>query len=270
MVSTLRSLLGRENGEHGETRVRKKGADPRSHWNTGRNKWSRRRHKTTGEAPSKLSTFPEQEQQMKELEDLTIQLQSITYEHTELGELLDNCHYKDLNNRLNSLELREKEHKQMILDLQKWPMEISGALDKYKRLREENESYSFLHSLVQRDLTELENNVHMLRVKKRKMWEEQIALQESCEEVKKLLKEVCEKISGPCAEQQQEQESLDDRLKNLGKQKELATQQRDLPEKLHNHVNVPEMRSENLQFELEQATPQDESLLPTEQLQQED
>ena len=54
---------------------------------------------TTGEAPSKLSTFPEQEQQMKELEDLTIQLQSMTYEHIELGELLDNCHYKDLNNR---------------------------------------------------------------------------------------------------------------------------------------------------------------------------
>ena len=54
---------------------------------------------TTGEAPSKLSTFTEQEQQMKELEDLTIQLQSITYENTELGELLDNCHYKDLNNR---------------------------------------------------------------------------------------------------------------------------------------------------------------------------
>ncbi|KAM7321604.1 hypothetical protein ACRRTK_019696 [Alexandromys fortis] len=168
--------------------------------------------------------------------------------------------------RLNSLEMREKEHKQVMLDLQKWPMEISDALDKCKRLREENESYS----LVQRDLTELENNVHMLRVEKRKMWEEQTALQESCEEVKKLLKELREKICDPCAEQQQEQESLDDSLKNLGKQKELVTQQRDLPEKLHNHVNVLEVRSENLQSELEQATPQDESLLPTEQLQKED
>ena len=29
----------------------------------------------------------------------------------------------------------------------------------------------------------------MLRVEKRKMWEEQIALQEFCEEVKKLLKD---------------------------------------------------------------------------------
>ena len=41
--------------------------------------------------------------------------------------------------RLNSLEMRKKEHKQVMLDLQKWPMEISDALDKYKRLREENE-----------------------------------------------------------------------------------------------------------------------------------
>nr|XP_048285056.1 golgin subfamily A member 6-like protein 7 [Myodes glareolus] len=269
MLSRLRSLLRRESGDHGETRVRKEENDHRSHRKTWRNKWSWGRRRTTGEAPSKLSIFTEQEQQMKEMEDLTIQLQSITYEQIELGGLLDNCHYKDLNNRLNSLEMREKEHKQVMLDLQKWPMEISDTLHKCKRLRDENESYSYLHSLVQRDLTELENNVHMLRVEKRKMWEEQIELQESCEEVKRLLKEIREKICDPCVVQQQEEESLD-RVKNLGKQKELITQERDLPEKPYNHVNISEMRSENLQSELEQATAQDESLLPTELLQQED
>ena len=63
--------------------------------------------------------------------------------------------------------------------------------------------FSYLHSLVQQNLTELENNAHMLRVEKRKMWEEQIELLESCEEVKRLLKEVHEKICGPCVVQQQ-------------------------------------------------------------------
>lgn len=40
---------------------------------------------------------------------------------------------------------------------------------------------------------------------------------------------------------EKEEESLD-RVKNLGKQKELITQERDLPEKPYNHVNISEMR----------------------------
>ena len=43
--------------------------------------------------------------------------------------------------RMNSLEMWEKEHKQVMLDLQKWPMEISDALKKCKRLRKENKTY---------------------------------------------------------------------------------------------------------------------------------
>ena len=50
--------------------------------------------------------------------------------------------------RLNSLEMRKKEHKQVMLDLQKWPMEISDALDKCKCLREENESYRSVTDLA--------------------------------------------------------------------------------------------------------------------------
>lgn len=62
---------------------------------------------------------------------------------------------------------------------------------------------SYLHSQIKRELPELKNSIHVLRAKKRKLWEEQIALQESCEEVKKLLKELCEKICDPCAEKHQ-------------------------------------------------------------------
>ena len=50
--------------------------------------------------------------------------------------------------RLNSLEMRKKEHKLVVLELQKWPMEISDALDKCKRLREVNESYRSVTDLA--------------------------------------------------------------------------------------------------------------------------
>ncbi|CAO2591009.1 Disks large homolog 5 [Lemmus lemmus] len=143
--------------------------------------------------------------------------------------------------------MREKEHKQVMSDLQKWPMEISDALKKCKRLRKENKTYNYLHSQILRELPELKNSIRVLRAKKRKLWEEHIALQESCEEVKKLLKEVREKICDPCAEKHQEQESLDERLKNLLKQ-EMVGQQRDLAEKLQHQISVPEMRIEKHRF----------------------
>lgn len=54
---------------------------------------------TTGEASAQLSVFTEQDQEMKELEDLIIQLQSIKYEQIELCGFMTNYHYKGLNNR---------------------------------------------------------------------------------------------------------------------------------------------------------------------------
>ncbi|EGW14233.1 hypothetical protein I79_025050 [Cricetulus griseus] len=56
--------------------------------------------------------------------------------------------------------------------------------------------FSFLNSLVLQDLTPLEKNVR-LRFQDRKLLEEQIGLQESFEELKKLFKEVHEKIVAP-------------------------------------------------------------------------
>ncbi|XP_059108578.1 disks large homolog 5-like isoform X2 [Peromyscus eremicus] len=157
--------------------------------------------------------------------------------------------------RLNSFGMLKKEHKQVMSDLQKLPMEISDGVNKVKQLIEENVSYSYLHSQVLRDWTQLKESVHVLRLKNGLLWKEQIEMQESCEELKRLLKEAHEMICDPSAEQQQEQESLDEILKDLLKQKELVTQQRDLAEKLQHHFSVTEMRSENLQSEFEQAQP---------------
>ncbi|XP_076400207.1 disks large homolog 5-like isoform X2 [Peromyscus maniculatus bairdii] len=202
MLSRLRHLLGRENGFHGDTRERQKEA-PRSHWKEWRNQWSWGRCRTTGKAPTQTSTSTEQEQQMTKLEKLTLQRQSITYERVELHGILGTYIDKDLQNRLNSFEMLKKEHKQVMLDLQKLPMEISDGVNKVKQLIEENVSYSYLHGQVLQDWTELKENVHVLRLKNRLPWKEQIEMQESCEELKRQLKEAQEMICDPSAEQQQ-------------------------------------------------------------------
>ncbi|OBS60500.1 hypothetical protein A6R68_08375, partial [Neotoma lepida] len=159
---------------------------------------------TTREAPSQLSTFTEQEQLLKAIEKLTIQLYDMTQERNELREILANYN-KDLNNRLNfELEMLKIEHKQEIPDMQKLPMEISEAVDKCKHLMEENESVSYYHrQATLREWNQLKKNVCILRQQNRLLSKEQIELQESCEKVKRFLKEFHEMICGPSAEQQQ-------------------------------------------------------------------
>ncbi|XP_059108588.1 disks large homolog 5-like [Peromyscus eremicus] len=163
-------------------------------------KWGR--HRTTGKTPTQTSTSTEQEQQTTKLEKLTLQLQSISYEQIELHGILASYTDKDLQNRLNSFEMLKKEHKQVMLDLQKLPMEISDSVNKVKQLIEENVSYRYVPDLS----WEWKESVHVLRLKNRQLWKEQIELQESCEELKKLLKEAHEIICDPSAEQQQVQE----------------------------------------------------------------
>ncbi|XP_076400694.1 disks large homolog 5-like [Peromyscus maniculatus bairdii] len=130
-------------------------------------------------------------------------------ERNELRGILANYTNKDLNNRamlyhrLNfELEMFKMEHNQMISELQKLPMEISDALDNCKGLIEETESISYLHDQVLRDWTQMKKNVHVLRLKNRLLWKEQIELQDSCEDLKSLLKEAHEMICEPSADQQ--------------------------------------------------------------------
>ncbi|XP_037064189.1 disks large homolog 5-like [Peromyscus leucopus] len=158
---------------------------------------------TTGKSPTQTSTYTDQEQQMTRLEKLTLQLQSITYKQIELRGILGSYIDKDLQNRLNSFGMLKKEHKQVTSDLQKMPMEISDGVNKVKQLIEENVSYSYHHSQVLRDCTQMKKNVHLLRLKNRLLWKEQIELQESYEELKRQLKESHEMICDPSAEQQQ-------------------------------------------------------------------
>nr|XP_042114419.1 uncharacterized protein LOC102913886 isoform X3 [Peromyscus maniculatus bairdii] len=234
MLSTLRNLFGRENGHHGETRIRKKEAGPRSHWKTWRDQWSWGRRRTTGEAPSQLSTFAEQEQEMNDVEKLTFQLQSMTYEQTELYGILDTYTNMDLKNRMDSLDMLKKEHKRVMLDFQTFPVEVIDALNRCKQLVEKNASYS----LKLRDLAQLKRNVRELRLENRKLWEEQVALQESCEEGSCEMECRKQPARTRAQSQCQEQESLDERLKDLLKQKEPVPQLGDLSDKLHCHFYI--------------------------------
>ncbi|KAL1775370.1 Disks large-like 5 [Sigmodon hispidus] len=202
------------------------------------------------------------------MEKVTIDLQSMINKRTWLYDILASYTNLDMNNsghglhRLKSFQRINRKHKLVFTNLQKFSMEINDALKEYKQLTEEKLCYS---SQDLQNLTELKNNVHVLRLENRKLRNDKIALQDSCEEVKKLIKEVCEMI---CAEQHQEQEGMDERVKDLLKHHKLETQQMDMEEKLQHHFKISERRSESLQSELEHSTDHVESLLKTDMLQQ--
>ncbi|XP_076416454.1 uncharacterized protein LOC143270413 [Peromyscus maniculatus bairdii] len=106
----------------------------------------------------------------------------------------------------------------------------------------------------------------MLLEDKKKLQGEQILLQDSCEEAKRLCEEAHGKMYDLWTRQLQEHQRLKEHLQSLMKQKELFTRQRDLAVKLQHHFTVSQMRFENFQQELEQTTAQEESLLQKELL----
>ncbi|XP_059101668.1 disks large homolog 5-like isoform X2 [Peromyscus eremicus] len=203
MLARLSRLLGRRKGEHNETRERQKEAGLHSQCHTSRNKWFRGKHRTTGKA-STPTFLTEQEQQMNKVDKLTLQLQMMTNERNELSIMLANFTNNDLNNRLNfELEMLNMEHKKVMVDLEKFPKEISEALNKCKELTEETLSCSILHSQLLSEWTHLKEKVSILREENRKLRGEQISLQESCEELRRLCGEAHEKIYDLWAKEKQ-------------------------------------------------------------------
>ncbi|OBS77806.1 hypothetical protein A6R68_19804 [Neotoma lepida] len=84
---------------------------------------------------------------MNKVDELILQLQMMTNERNELRGILANYTNNGLNNRampdhrLNfELEMLNMEHKKVMLDLEKFPKEISEALYKCKLLTEETVS----------------------------------------------------------------------------------------------------------------------------------
>ncbi|XP_037052777.1 disks large homolog 5-like isoform X5 [Peromyscus leucopus] len=141
---------------------------------------------------------------MNKVDRLTRQLQMMTNERNELSIMLANFTNNDLNNRLNfELEMLNMEHKKVMVDLEKFPNEISEALNKCKELTEETVSCSILHSQLLSEWTHLKEKVSILREENRKLRGEQISLQESCEEMRRLCGEAHEKIYDLWAKEKQ-------------------------------------------------------------------
>ncbi|XP_076410392.1 disks large homolog 5-like isoform X2 [Peromyscus maniculatus bairdii] len=241
MLARLSRLLGRRKAEHNETRERRKEAGLHSQCHTSRNKWFWGKRRTTRKASTPTS-LTEQEQQMNKVDRLTCQLQMMTNERNELSIILANFTNNDLNNRLNfELEMLNMEHKKVMVDLEKFPNEISEALNKCKELTEETVSCSILHSQLLSERTHLKEKVSILREKNRKLRGEQISLQESCEEMRRLCGEAHEKIYDLWAKEKQKQERLEERLQYLLKQRDLVTKHKVLAEKLQHYFTVSQM-----------------------------
>ncbi|XP_076410532.1 disks large homolog 5-like [Peromyscus maniculatus bairdii] len=269
MLSRLNRILGRQDGEHRETKGRQKEDDLQSPCHTSRNKWFWGKLRTTRKASSTPFFLTEQEKQLNQVDKLTLQLQMMTNERNELLELLALYNNNELNNRLKyELKMLKTQHKKEMSDVKKFPKEICEASYKCKELSEHTNSYRTLYCQLLSEWTQLKEKVSMLKKNNRKLHGEQILLQESCKEARRLCEEAHEKIYDLCTKQQQEHQRLEEDLQSLMKQKELLTRQRDLAAKLQHHFTVSQMRFENLQQELEQTTAQDESLLQMELLKQ--
>nr|XP_042126192.1 outer spore wall assembly protein SHE10-like [Peromyscus maniculatus bairdii] len=162
------------------------------------------------------------------------------------------------------------EQEQQLNQVEKLKLQLQMMTNDRKKLREFLAHYnnelnnSTLYSQHLSKQTQLKEKVRMLLEDKKKLQGEQILLQESCEEAKRLCEEAHEKIYDLWTRQLQELQSHEENLQSLMKQKELFTRQRDLAVKLQHHFTVSQMRFENLQQELEQTTAQEESLLQKE------
>ncbi|KAM7317936.1 hypothetical protein ACRRTK_022673 [Alexandromys fortis] len=275
MLTRLNRLLGRQDGERREARERPREDGLQSPSHTSRKKRFWKSHRSAGRTSTSTSVT-EQEQKMNKVDELALQLQMMTNERNELRAILANYTKDDLNNRLNSeLEELKMDHQKEMSEMEKFHKEIRESSYKSKKLTEKINTY---HRLLG-EWTQMKEKVGMLNEDKRKLKEEQIFLQESCEETRRLCEEAHEKIYNLWTKQRQRSEAafipsfftlrLEKHLHSLLKPKELVTQQKDSAVKLQHHFTESQTRSEHLEHELEETTAQEESLLPMELPQQE-
>ncbi|XP_059130008.1 disks large homolog 5-like isoform X2 [Peromyscus eremicus] len=178
---------------------------------------------------------------------------------------LDNKPYHRPNPFWEKLKM---EHQQVMSHLQKFENENLEASQKLSELTKEKDFLCDLQSRLLMEQSQLKKKLDMLRQQKENLLEDCVVLKHHLGDLQVLSKDQ-EEISDLQNQQQQEQQRMEESLQSLLKQRELVTQQKHLTIKLQHRLTVSQMRSENLQQELEQSTAQDESLLPTELLQQE-
>ncbi|XP_059130010.1 disks large homolog 5-like isoform X1 [Peromyscus eremicus] len=273
MLGRLRTLLGREKGEGRETRERQTQAGLQPfQCEQSRKKWSRRWYRASKEPPPTPTSLTKKQVKQK-VESLTTQLREMTAQRNDLRDRLilvtegslDNKPYHRPNPFWEKLKM---EHQQVMSHLQKFEKENLEVSQKLSELTKEKDFLCDLQSRLLMEQSQLKKKLDMLRQQKENLLEDCVVLKHHLGDLQVLSKDQ-EEISDLQNQQQQEQQRMEERLQSLLKQRELVTQQKHLTIKLQHHLTVSQMRSENLQQELEQSTAQDESLLPTELLLQE-
>nr|XP_042124334.1 putative golgin subfamily A member 6-like protein 3 isoform X2 [Peromyscus maniculatus bairdii] len=186
MLTRLNRILGRQDGENREIRGRQEEDGLQSPCHTSRNKWFWRKHRTARKASSTPFFLTEQEQQMKQVEKLKLQLQMMTNDRNELREFL--AHY---NNELNkstlysqhlSEQTQLKEKVRILLEdkkkLQGEQILLKESCEEAKRLCEE--AHEKMYNLWTRQLQEhqrLEENLQsLLKQKELFTWQRDLAV----------------------------------------------------------------------------------------------
>ncbi|CAH7488167.1 LOC102550797 [Phodopus roborovskii] len=186
MLSRLRSLFGRENGEHPATRERQKEAAVRSQNKTRQNKWSWPRQKNATK-PSSQPMLLTKKQVKKEMERLSTDLQLMTNHRNELRDRLlfisegkvDNRPYHKPNPFHEKLKF---DHKQVMWELKIFENEKTEASEKFSELTKETKFYRGLHSRLLMEETQLKRKVDMLKQEKKKLQEEWVLLKHHLED----------------------------------------------------------------------------------------
>ncbi|XP_035308967.1 disks large homolog 5-like [Cricetulus griseus] len=263
MFSRLRSLFGRKNGQHSETRETQKEAAVRS------------QNKTVADLESTSQSTALANKQLKnEMERLDPELQLMTIQRNELRDRLlfisegtvDNRPYHKPNPLYEKMKL---EHKQVMWELKVFQKENLEASEKLSELTKETVFYRGLNSRFLMEEAQVSKKVDTLRQEKKKLQEDWVLLKHHLEDLNAICKDHEEETGDPKFQQQQEIKRLEERLDNLLQQKEMVIHTKDLAEKLQHHFDDSQMRSTQLQPELEQDTAQDESHLQKELQQQE-
>eukprot|EP00073_Rattus_norvegicus_P049849 XP_017452184.1 PREDICTED: uncharacterized protein LOC691414 isoform X4 [Rattus norvegicus] len=202
MFRQLLRLFWKKRGDQGENTPGQREADPLSN-GTGRRKsfWGRIGF---GRKASSQNVISQQEERLKELEELKFEIQKCQFERDELYQILDLYIYDDWDHRLDvELPVLQSEHEMRMMAMQMMTNSISDAMERYKELIQVNSSYRIRHSQLLREQTQLENNIQILLNEKKEQLVEQTELPASSEEIKRFCEEAGMNICDPRAKQQQ-------------------------------------------------------------------
>ncbi|XP_063124051.1 uncharacterized protein LOC134480484 isoform X2 [Rattus norvegicus] len=202
MFRQLLRLFRKESVDQGETTPGQREADPVSS-ETGRRK-SFLGRLGFGRKASSQNVISQQEECLKELEELKFEIQKCQFERDELYQILDLYIYDEWDHRLHvELPVLQSEHEMRMMAMQMMTNSISDAMERYKELIQVNSSYRIRHSQLLREQAQLKNNIQILLNEKRELLVEQTELPAFSVETKRLCEEARMNICDPSATQQQ-------------------------------------------------------------------